>query len=450
MRHRPDISDPRALFASIYKGFNDALPQDIQKDFVGIKDPALALERFNRLVKDSESSSVKTRRAMKVTAKLADKTGPYFEVVNIYIQSHPEYAALVAKIYTTFLSKIEVMLPLMTTTMPDFQLFMIKLRENKLMSTTEFRPRLTQALAWIYNDILEFCRRICTLLHPQQKGFNPKWKLFSNMAFKPFDAHFAETIENVEIHSTLFRDLANTTSAIMALEFYSKWEAHMSKVHARLDQVQNQQRSQGKRNDNDKTLMNTAISELQRRVGSPVWASAFEHARIHRVEESCEWLLAHPLMAEHIENNSTTSARQVNVLFLYGKPGYGKTTLATAVIDHSREMALLRRKNRPDSLAFFFFDRQSRFDSSYDAFRALLAQLIFCRRFDQIVLDIAAIARPDYDTGQHLASNDEIFRILHLFLVQFSTCDLVCDGVDECKDRDNFLAKVSQLATDHE
>ena len=75
------------------------------------------------------------------------------------------------------------------------------------------------------------------------------------MAFKPFDAHFAETIENVEIHSTLFRDLANTTSAIMALEFYSKWEAHMSKVHARLDQVQNQQRSQGKRNDNDKTLM---------------------------------------------------------------------------------------------------------------------------------------------------------------------------------------------------
>ena len=95
MRHRPDISDPRALFASIYKGFNDALPQDIQKDFVGIKDPALALERFNRLVKDSESSSVKTRRAMKVTAKLADKTGPYFEVVNIYIQSHPEYAALV-------------------------------------------------------------------------------------------------------------------------------------------------------------------------------------------------------------------------------------------------------------------------------------------------------------------------------------------------------------------
>lgn len=53
------------------------------------------LEKFTRLVKDSESCSVKTRRAMKVTAKLADTLGPYFEVVNIYVQSHPEYAALV-------------------------------------------------------------------------------------------------------------------------------------------------------------------------------------------------------------------------------------------------------------------------------------------------------------------------------------------------------------------
>jgi len=133
-----------------------------------------------------------------------------------------------------------------------------------------------------------------------------------------------------------------------------------------------------------------------------------------------------------------------------GKPGYGKTTLATVVIDHLRETASLRGKNGHNSLAFFFFDRQSRFNSSHDAFRALLAQLIFYRRFDQIVLDIAAIARPDHDTGQQLASDDEVFAILHLFLLQFSTCRLVCDGVDECKDRDGFLTKMTRLATDHE
>ena len=58
----------------------------------------------------------------------------------------------------------------MTMTMPNFQLFLTKLGENKVISTTEVMPHLTQVLAWIYSDILEFCHRICTLLHPQQKG----------------------------------------------------------------------------------------------------------------------------------------------------------------------------------------------------------------------------------------------------------------------------------------
>jgi hypothetical protein len=107
------------------------------------------------------------------------------------------------------------------------------------------------------------------------------------------------------------------------------------------------------------------------------------------------------------------------------------------------------RQNGPGSLAFFFFDKQSRFNASHDAFRALLAQLIFCRRFDQIVLNIAAIARPKHDTGQQFASDDEIFAILHLFLLQFGNCSFVCDGIDECKDRAEFLKKLARLASDH-
>ncbi|KAF2451637.1 hypothetical protein P171DRAFT_325724, partial [Karstenula rhodostoma CBS 690.94] len=148
-------------------------------------------------------------------------------------------------------------------------------------------------------------------------------------------------------------------------------------------------------------------------------------------------------------NNTNSVQRNSNVLFLYGKPGYGKTTLATVVIDHLKDH-ISRRTNKPCSLAFFFFDRQSCFNSSHDAFRALLAQLIFSRRFDEIILDIAAIARLDHDTGQHSASNDEIFAILHLFLLQFDDCTLVCDGIDECSDREEFLTRVEDLIENDE
>lgn len=84
-------------------------------------------------------------------------------------------------------------------------------------------------------------------------GLKSKWKLFSNMAFKPFDAHFAETIERFERHSELFMNLMNTTSTVVAFEFYNEWETHMSQVHASLGQMANQQQSQGK--GNDKILM---------------------------------------------------------------------------------------------------------------------------------------------------------------------------------------------------
>jgi hypothetical protein len=82
-------------------------------------------------------------------------------------------------------------------------------------------------------------------------------KLFSNMAFKPFDAHFAETIEKFEKHSNLFRDLMNTTSVVAALNFYQNWTDHMSQVHASLGQVKAQQGSQGK--DDSKTLLSACI-----------------------------------------------------------------------------------------------------------------------------------------------------------------------------------------------
>lgn len=194
--------------------------------------------------------------------------------------------------------------------------------------------------------------------------------------------------------------------------------------------------------------IDAAIKSLQERIAAPSWSIAFEHARNHRVQDSGEWLLAHPTLTDYLDNTSSVQ-RNSNVLFVYGKPGYGKTTLATVLIDHLKDK-FSRRATQPHSLAFFFFDRQTSFNNSHDAFRAVLAQLIFSRRFDEIVLDIAAIARPDHDTGQHSASNDEIFAILHLFLLQFENCTLVCDGIDECGDREEFLAKLTQLAFDHQ
>lgn len=117
------------------------------------------------------------------------------------------------------------------------------------------------------------------------------------------------------------------------------------------------------------------------------------------------------------------------------------------VIDELKK-ARVRQQADPRSLAFFFFDRQSVHNTSYDAFRAFLAQLIFCRRHDRTVLDIAALARPDFDTGQQIASDDEVFAILHLFLLHFDDNIFVVDAIDECGDRYDFLKRFFRLTND--
>jgi Cdc6-like AAA superfamily ATPase len=450
--------DPQAIFATVYEKFKHTLPQDIQNDLMRFKDSSKLVENFNQLAADSLSRPGRAGRSLQMIARIADTLRPYFEVVDIYVQSHPEYAGLVwgtlrfiftvATNYSTFLAKIENILLRMANALPNFERFLKQLHQSEATIATEAFPHLGQALANIYSDILDFCYRLCRLLYPHQKGIRSRLKIFNTMVWKPFDTHFAEIIEKFELHSEFFQDIMQTTSAVTAMAFEERWKSHMAPhIELSMEQLRSQQKSH---EQTEKRAIDSAVEAVQQRVAAPAWAATFEHARNHRVYESGEWLLSHPLFAGFLEERRTvTGARHKNVFLIYGKPGYGKTTLATVVVDHLNNTAPIR-ENCLGSLAYFFFDNQSRFNTAHDAFRALLAQLIFCRRFDRIVLDIAAIARLDHDTGQLSASDDEIFAILHLFLLQFGNCSIVCDGIDECEDRDEFLRKLSRLASDHD
>jgi hypothetical protein len=135
---------------------------------------------------------------------------------------------------------------------------------------------------------------------------------------------------------------------------------------------------------------------------------------------------------------------------ILAKPGYGKTTLAAFMIDHFRISPGMCSGGLSTPMVFYFFDKRSKLNSSSDVFKALLSQLIFLRRYDETILDIAAIAEAQHNTGHQSASDEEIFAILHLFLVHFPNCYLVIDGFDECSDRTEFLKKVERLAMDHQ
>jgi hypothetical protein len=120
------------------------------------------------------------------------------------------------------------------------------------------------------------------------------------------------------------------------------------------------------------------------------------------------------------------------------------------MIDELKSPLNASQNNPPQHVAFYFFDQQNgTLDHSHDAFRALLSQLIYLRRHDTKVLDIAALARPENDTGQSIASDNEVYDILHLLLLHIGRCVLICDGIDECANQDVLFNCLGRISSSH-
>jgi hypothetical protein len=96
--------------------------------------------------------------------------------------------------------------------------------------------------------------------------------------------------------------------------------------------------------------------------------------------------------------------------------------------------------DNPD-VAFYFFEKQ-RWQSNRvgDAFRAILAQLLHLHRNDKILIDILSVLwAKEEATRQPVATDNQVFSLLHLILHRIGQIILIFDGVDECEDKDLFF-----------
>jgi hypothetical protein len=152
------------------------------------------------------------------------------------------------------------------------------------------------------------------------------------MLWKLFDTHFVEIIEKFEIYSELYRELMQTTSIVMALDFYGRWRNQMAHMELYMEQMrggqeshkQTDKRTMGEcirnpaREYSTETPKDATVEDLQRRIAAPAWATTFEHARSHRIDESGDWLLSHPLLTKFTQGGRDTNCtRLANVLFIY-------------------------------------------------------------------------------------------------------------------------------------
>lgn len=154
----------------------------------------------------------------KVCAKhirsFGDKFAPFFDVINIFVQTNPQYSGLVwgslrliyqlGSSYITFLEKLCGFFRKIADELPAYTVAIEALGSLKDRDGRQLDHRLLISLSWIYKDVVEFCYDAYRLLS-NKKGFRGKSRVIWQISWRPFDDRFGHLLQRLRWHSELFR-----------------------------------------------------------------------------------------------------------------------------------------------------------------------------------------------------------------------------------------------------
>lgn len=190
------------------------------------------------------------------------------------------------------------------------------------------------------------------------------------------------------------------------------------------------------------TNMNEDIStELQSKQEKKLrlWLSPVdcisEHNRrlAHRLPGTCQWLLNMPEFAQYSPNGGSGHS---NLYWLSGKPGCGKSILASALIRHTSQ-------DPSNKILFYFFNAVRESQISFSSLlRSLLFQLLDLDR------RIITLLLPLYNSSgeEHPMSYEILWAAFVRSAALVSSFICVIDAIDECEDKNIVIPRLLDLS----
>lgn len=167
---------------------------------------------------------------------------------------------------------------------------------------------------------------------------------------------------------------------------------------------------------------------------SPVDCISEHNRRLsRRLPGTCQWLLDMP---QFIQSNPIMGPGHSNLSWLSGKPGCGKSILASALIRHI--------SHDPSNKVLFFFFNAAR--EAQNSFSSLLRSLLF--QMLDLDTQIVPLLLPLYNSSgeDHPMSHDILWAAFARSIAVVSGLICVVDAVDECEDRDIVLPKLVDIS----
>ncbi|KAJ4304939.1 hypothetical protein N0V90_000467 [Kalmusia sp. IMI 367209] len=262
-------------------------------------------------------------------------------------------------------------------------------RFDRLAAALSHDHNFQAVLALVYVDVLEFHRRAYKFVRRKS------WAIFFGSMWAGFESRFGDILKSLEYHKELADKEAVATDISAAIacskEDSNRWE---------------QQEREWKALKVRSVLSWLATDEI------PPEDMLEKHTQ-DCLPHSCEWFVQHPMTQSWLKDSADT-----DILWLYGKPGSGKSVLCSNLVQHAQKKG---------ANIFFYFCNYlgNGTESSSCLLRSIAAQIV------QKDNDLAMHVYGKYSQMHPIPSRKVLLNLLPELLQGLGSVHLVIDGLDE-------------------
>jgi hypothetical protein len=171
-----------SIFDSATKRFEEDLPaqeRTLYKRLDGPKQLVSSIEEHVSHLKTKNESRL--LQACKKIYRLSNAIVPYFQIIGIFVSSHPDLAAIIwgalslvfqlSSQFVEFFERLTDMLQEIYDCLPNYKAKVELIRERALLSGwRESHEILMRSLSCVYIDVLQFCHDSCHLFSNKRQG----------------------------------------------------------------------------------------------------------------------------------------------------------------------------------------------------------------------------------------------------------------------------------------
>lgn len=447
-------TSPDALFEETIETMRSTMSEDECRACCQFSDISSMLADMHAQCAQDQRNHHRLLSCSRKIAAFSHAFAPYFDIINIFVQIKPQWLAwfwgsvrLVFKMgsnYVLFLEKVADMFEHITHILPQYKHFY---EACKLQFQQTQQDRLTTLMSYLYVDIVQFCLEVRRIFARGSPGVKLRHRLSFLVAAlgKPLDLQFVQLQERLKQHQQWF-------DKEMQVQNFDLLAQHRREF---LDFIKHQGQDNGPSYARQMARDSKKIDRIKSWLSGPDYREVYEQSVRQRHAntgawflsrtEYCDWKNAPFPEATANDMDGLKASWPERVMFIQGKPGYGKTMLSGRIIDDLKNTAEDSNigSEPPTTIFFHFNSTLTNICSSNEAVRALALQLVHAHRGNSSTLSaLGLLIRRT--SGQQKASFDDAVSVLGLLLKQHSTF-IVVDGVDECSDQETFLSLLLHL-----